>query len=264
MNKQRLQLLLAAWCVLVIVPGVIATAGGLTADSDIGGAIVLWWIGGYLAQFFVFMVIMRMVKKNTSFLRWVVASLLPWIVDWTLPLSWLLLAPLILVAAGTAWWILTSADRAEDLRMHGIPAVGTVLKVIEPHFFNTVVNDVYIKRKLRLRIQRSDGTPPYEAIYHGTFMLGEIPDEGSRINLRVDPKNPHHFMPVSSDDNSGSGGDAGGGDSYDPAPDAGPSPDYSDGRDFTGQLEKLSALHKSGSLSDDEFTAAKERLLGLQ
>ena len=53
MKTQRLQLLLAAWVALVIVPGVIATSGGLTADSNVTGSIVLWWIGGYLAQFFV-------------------------------------------------------------------------------------------------------------------------------------------------------------------------------------------------------------------
>jgi len=257
MKTQRLQLLLAAWVALVIIPGVIAVVEGTTADSDITGKIFFWWIGGYLAQFFVFMVIMRMVHKNTTFLPWVIASLLPWLVDWTLPVSWLFLAPWILLAAGTAWWILTSADREEELRTHGIPAVATVLKVIEPRFFNMVINGVYIKRKLRLQIVRNDGTPPYEAVLHGTFMLGEIPDEGSRLNLRVDPKNPHRFATVSGDTDSGSTDYA-----Y-PANDA-PSTDYSDGQDLSSQLEKLSALHKSGSLSDEEFTRAKERLLGSQ
>jgi len=32
--------------------------------------------------------------------------------------------------------------------------------------------------------------------------------------------------------------------------------------DVIAQIEKLSALHKSGALSDEEFAAAKKKLLG--
>jgi hypothetical protein len=257
MNKRRLELLLVAWVGLVIVPGLIA-ARGTSIDDEVGGAVIGWWIGGYLAQFFVFMAIMRMVRKQTLVL-WLVASMLPWIVDWTLPASLLFIAPWTLLAGATAWWIYTSADREEDLRVNGIPAVGTVLKVIEPRFFNMVINNVYIKRKLRLRIERSDGAPPYEAVLKGTFMLGEIPGEGSQLNLRVDPKNPQRFVNAAGnadDDSSGSYDSA-------PAPDDTPSDSPGD-RSLSTQLEKLSALHKSGDLSDAEFAQAKERLLGAQ
>jgi hypothetical protein len=34
------------------------------------------------------------------------------------------------------------------------------------------------------------------------------------------------------------------------------------GTDVTAQLQKLSDLHKSGALSDEEYTAAKKKLLG--
>ena len=33
-------------------------------------------------------------------------------------------------------------------------------------------------------------------------------------------------------------------------------------KDVTGELQKLAELHKSGVLSDAEFTAAKQKLLG--
>ena len=33
-------------------------------------------------------------------------------------------------------------------------------------------------------------------------------------------------------------------------------------RDVTAELQKLNDLHKSGALSDEEFTAAKKKLLG--
>ncbi|MCW2800710.1 MAG: hypothetical protein JWQ70_2182 [Aeromicrobium sp.] len=256
MDKRRLELLLVAWVVLVIVPGVIA-ARGTSVNDEVGGAVIGWWIGGYLAQFFVFMAVMRLSRKQALVL-WLVASMLPWFVDWTLPASWLFVAPWTLVAGATAWWIYTSADREEDLRAHGVPAVGTVLKVIEPRFFNTVINNVYIKRKLRLRIVRNDGTPPYEAVLKGTFMLGEILGEGSQMNLRVDPKNPQRFVDAADDPDSGSAS------SYDDsAPPPDDAPDGSSGeRSLSGQLEKLSALHKSGDLSDAEFAQAKEQLLG--
>ena len=33
--------------------------------------------------------------------------------------------------------------------------------------------------------------------------------------------------------------------------------------DATSEIEKLSSLHDSGALSDDEFTAAKQKVLGV-
>jgi membrane protease subunit (stomatin/prohibitin family) len=33
-------------------------------------------------------------------------------------------------------------------------------------------------------------------------------------------------------------------------------------KDVTAELQKLNDLHKSGALSDEEFTAAKKKLLG--
>jgi hypothetical protein len=51
-------------------------------------------------------------------------------------------------------------------------------------------------RTLLLRIERTDGVAPYEAKYKGLFMIGNIPDEGSIIRLRVDPADPRHFVPA--------------------------------------------------------------------
>jgi hypothetical protein len=46
---------------------------------------------------------------------------------------------------------------------------------------------------------------------------------------------------------------------YAPAP---ASPAAPAGDDLTAQLQQLSQLHNAGVLSDDEFTAAKAKLLG--
>jgi hypothetical protein len=79
---------------------------------------------------------------------------------------------------------------------------------------------------LLLRIERSDGVAPYEAKYKGLFMIGNIPDEGSMIRLRVDPADPRHFEAVTDDD-----GDS----SY-----TRPQPSGT----ITDQLQRLSALHR--------------------
>ncbi|MFF2349288.1 SHOCT domain-containing protein [Kitasatospora sp. NPDC058115] len=46
-----------------------------------------------------------------------------------------------------------------------------------------------------------------------------------------------------------------------PAP-AGPAPAASSGAELLDQLERLTALHTAGALTDEEFTRAKQRLIG--
>ena len=65
----------------------------------------------------------------------------------------------------TATWLYRTLARGDALQRHGIPAVGVVLEV-EKAAMNVVVNNVYILRKVRLRIGRSDGAPT---------LRGEVP-----------------------------------------------------------------------------------------
>jgi membrane protease subunit (stomatin/prohibitin family) len=44
---------------------------------------------------------------------------------------------------------------------------------------------------------------------------------------------------------------------------AAPAPSAATGNDVTAQLQKLASLHQSGVLSDAEFAAAKQKLLGV-
>jgi hypothetical protein len=71
----------------------------------------------------------------------------------------------------------------------------------------------------------------------------------------------------------------GGGDQYAPQPQYAPAPQYAPPVQYapapppppaappassdTAELEKLAQLHSSGALSDEEFTAAKAKLLGI-
>jgi hypothetical protein len=128
-----------------------------------------------------------------------VAAVLPWVCDWTVPVAQWALAPCAAVGLGVSWWITRRTTTHDDLMEHGVPAVGEVLEVVRPRLANVVINNAYIKRTLRLRVDRNDGTPTYEVGYHGTFLLGDIPEPGARLSLRVDPKNPKHFTTVDDD-----------------------------------------------------------------
>ncbi len=154
-------------------------------------AVIFLWIFGYLVQFGVFFWAMG-ISGQMKITAWFVASLLPWVVDWTVPVSAWFLLPEFLLAALVAYWVGSAAGRSESLRQNGVPAVGVVLEVKNP-IMNVVINNVYLRRKMRIRVERKDGTPPYEASWKGLFMIGNLPSPGDQFELRVDPANPMHF-----------------------------------------------------------------------
>ena len=67
--------------------------------------------------------------------------------------------PCALVAVGFSLWYYRGFLRREGLKAHGVWARGVVLAVHEP-LMNQVINNVYIKRTLRLRIERCDHVAP--------------------------------------------------------------------------------------------------------
>ena len=169
MKMRRLYILLAAWCAALVAPGVLVELGmfgRIDMNTSITGSVALLWIVGYLVQFALFMWIMNIVdnqKVLSTVIWWFVASLLPWGIDWTLPVSplfALLWLPIVIAVAG---WIAAVDQRDTSLQQHGIRATGVVLEVLKPAM-NVVINNVYIKRKVRLRVEREDGAPAYEGI----------------------------------------------------------------------------------------------------
>jgi hypothetical protein len=258
---RRLHVLLIAWCVLLLVPGFYEAAGNVTLN----GSLAAVWIVGYLAQFGIFMWIMNLAAEQ-KVLWWFIASLLPWAIDWAVPSSpWFLLLGAA-VAIAVAVWIGRFSQRAQSLQDQGVRATGTVLEVLKP-WMNVVINNVYIQRKLRLRIQREDGMPAYEGILKGLFMLGEIPSVGDRIALRVDPANPQHF---DYDKSSASAATAASASSTEERSNSGREDlaDPSEGelsnrhqRDLADELARLADLRDRGALTDSEFAAAKKKLL---
>jgi hypothetical protein len=251
-NKPLVASLLAAWCVTLVAPAWIVyfAFNATNPDAPIIGPVVGIWIVGYLIQFGIFMAVASKSAGN-SIVGWLLASTMPFVADWTVPVAPWSPAAVLLVVGGYAAWFYSRLDRSDDLQHNGIPATGTVLEVKKP-IMNMIINSVYIRRTMMLRIERSDGTPPYDAKYSGTFMLGEIPGPGAVFNLRVDPRNPRHFETVD--------GTTGPAESTTALPQAStwlPQDDPT----ITEQLQRLDDMHVRGALTDDEFAAAKQRVL---
>lgn len=251
MNLPRLYALLVAWCVFLLAPGVLVELGlfgRIDMSTQIPGGMALLWVGGYLAQFAMFFWMMYLAHKQ-RIVWWFIASLLPWIVDWTQPVSpWFLLGGL-LVTVAVALWIAHDVREESTLIEQGVRARGVVLEVYKP-LMNVVINNVYIKRKVRLRIEREDGASAYEGILHGLFMLGEIPSVGDSMPLLVDPARPQRFEV----DDRDSGAKAA-------AADAGENRPGASRTDIAGQLERLARLRDRRALTESEFDAAKKKLL---
>jgi len=249
---RKIYSVLTLWCVLLLAPGIYEAFGNTTLN----GTLATVWVVGYLAQFFIFMWIMNLVPEQ-KVLWWFIASLLPWVIDWTVPSSTWLLLLWTAVAVVSAAWIGRFAQGAKTLQEQGIRATGTVLEVFKP-WMNVVVNNVYIRRRLRLRIQRQDGSPAYEGILKGLFMLGEIPSVGDRLSLRVDSANPQHFDYDKASTETAQAATAAA------VSDFGErrlSDEHLSHEHLPDELARLADLRDRGALTDSEFAAAKKKLL---
>jgi hypothetical protein len=242
----------ALWCVLVIAPAAIITSlFKISIDTSISGAVIGAWVVGYLLQFAVFFVIGRK-SPHYPMLGWFLASIMPFAADWSAPASWWALVVCAAIVVGYATWLTWSVYAFDRLMRDGVRARAVVIEVKRP-LFNTVINNAYIRRTLRLRIERPDGTAPYEATIKGKFMFGEIPAPGARMSVMIDPQRPQHVefasKTATSETNQPRVTRTAAGPEQ-PAP------------DVTAQLGKLTAMHRSGDLTDAEFAVAKHRLLG--
>jgi hypothetical protein len=235
--------LLVAWCLVIIVPGILWATGYFGDGDEPKHGANAWFFGGYLVQIGLFIVIARIANANARFTWWLVVSLLPflvWVVSVESPAAG---AASMVVTVGFAAWVYRRAVGDDDLQQHGIQATGTVLEVVQPRFFNEVLNAVYIKRTLRLQIARADGTPSYEAKYKGLFMIGDIPDPGDQLTLRVDPDDPDRFA-VQSRSRAQRRVQAA----------APPS-------DTAARLRDLDTLRKQGLVTDEEYQAQRRAII---
>jgi hypothetical protein len=252
MMWRTVAMLSALWCVLVIAPAAVTTSlFKISIDTSISGAVIGVWAAGYLLALAVFFVIGRK-SPHYPMLGWFLASIMPFAADWSAPASWWALVICAAIVVGYATWLTRSVYEFERLSRDGVRAKGVVIDVKRP-LFNTVINNAYIRRTLRLRIERPDGAAPYEAMIKGTFMFGEIPECGAKLSVLVDPLRPQHVEFASKTATS---------EANQPRTTRTMAGPREHAPDITAQLGKLTAMHRSGDLTDAEFAAAKKRLLG--
>jgi hypothetical protein len=136
-----------------------------------------------------------------------------------------------------------TVSRVDRLRGAGLRGSAVVLEVIRP-MLNGVVTKDSARRALRVSVDRTDGTPPYETRLTATFVFGEIPEAGDRLAVLIDPADPRHVEPIPDE----------------PIARAAPIPEDLDA-ETAEQLHRLATMRDRGDLTDAEFATARKRLL---
>lgn len=239
---RKIAALTALWCALIVVP---AIAAGMLLHRGPGDQHMGWvagiWIVGYLAQFLLFIKIGRKSPCGTGPGK-IIAALVPWLADWTTPLTlWSVLPAAVIVIAYSAY-LTRAVHRLDVLRRDGVEAVGRVLEVMRPGL-NAVVDRDRARRTLRLEALKPDGTPAYEARVTATFTLGEIPEPGDSVAIRIDPGQPQRIELIENE----------------PVVRGTVEPDL-DPR-TSDKLRLLKTMRDRGDITEAEYVAAKNKLV---
>lgn len=244
MMWRAIAVLSALWCVLVVVPALVAAhlLAEATQTSHKGWVLGVWVIG-YIAQFVVFLQISRRSPRPVT-VGWLIASTVPWAADWAAPVSGWAVVGCGAIMAGYAIWLVAAVQRVDRLRTAGTPAWAEVLDVTRPAL-NVVVTKDSARRSMLVRVEPSSGASPYETRMTGTFALGEIPETGDRLAVLVDPVDPQHIEAVPDE----------------PIVRGTPEPGDLDA-EAAEMLRRLVMMRDRGDITDEEFSAAKRQLLG--
>lgn len=239
---RRIAALTALWCVLIVVPAVVAGVllHGGPREQHMGWVAGIW-IVGYLAQFLLFIKIGRRSPCGTGPGK-IIAALVPWLADWTTPVTLWSVLPAAIIVIGYSAYLTRAVYQLDVLRRDGIEARGRVLEVIRPGL-NAVVDRDHARRTLRLEAHRPDGIPAYEARVTATFTLGEIPEPGDSVAIRIDPSHPQRIELIENEPVIR--------ESADPAAD----PRTSD------QLRLLKTMRDRGDITESEYTTARDKLV---
>ena len=242
MMSRTIAALAALWLVLIIVPALFAAVLPVAGDTAHKGWAVGIWVVGYVAQFLVFRAMSRRSPRSVG-PGWLVASTVPWVADWTAPISRWAVAVCGAIVIAYAAWLVFAAYRVDRLRRGGLRRSAVILEVIRP-MLNVVVNKDSARRTLRVSVEGADGAAAYEARLTATFTLGDIPEAGDRLAVLIDPADPRHVEPIDGE----------------PIQRAAPIPEDLDA-DVAAHLHKLATMRDRGDLTAAEFATAKKRLL---
>lgn len=188
LDRQLLRWLLGGWAGLVLLPGII------TINQPVVLAYVVWGLG-FFAALALFIGIARL-TQTTELWPWLVASILPWVVNMAVPKSPMYI-PVLAVAAGVfAAWIYLRSSATDRLLHEGLEGTGVVIEVIEPKGVSAVVNNGYVRRSVRVTVERADKIKTYEALVRDLFKVEELPSPGDRLPLRIDPEDAKRVVMV--------------------------------------------------------------------
>jgi hypothetical protein len=180
LDHRHLVKLLGGWTAAVLLPGIV------TINQPVLVAYVFWGLG-FVAALALFIRIAR-ITDTTDLWPWLVASILPWAVNVTVPDVPISIAVFVLAAGLFAGWIFRQASVSDRLQHAGVPGTGTVIELIEPKFAGAAVNNGYVRRSVRLTVERPDKTKTYQAVLRDLFKVEELPAPGDKIALRIDPE----------------------------------------------------------------------------
>jgi hypothetical protein len=162
---------------------------------EASGGIVLLWIISFCVQVLILMLLVKPVGHVTLWSLFM-GSLFPWVVNYGAPYSLGVAIGLIALAALIAAAVAFFGVRTIRLDERGRLVTATVVREV-PTTMRTVVNNIYVRRKVELDIPAENGST-----YRGTlamlYEMGTWPTQGDQVRLRVDPENPKRFAPASS------------------------------------------------------------------
>jgi hypothetical protein len=185
---------LVVWWFLVVLPGILTLAGAfgdIGEDTEVSGSIVAVWLFCYLGQLAMVFVMQHAAGGRSHTLWFLVASLLPWVVDWGVPFGAVVATIVLAASVALAGVIGYLAFRQMNLDTHGTQVEATVIKVL-PNYMNVVINSVYIRRRVRVQFTLPGGEPQQRTV-HVLYEIGNTPSPGDHLTLRVDPKHPWHL-----------------------------------------------------------------------
>ena len=195
--------MMVCWYVVVVTPTVLLLAGLFRVDGRAGvgdveasGGIVLLWIVSFIVQIAILMLLTYPVGHVTLWSLFM-GSLFPWVVNYGAPYSLGVAIALVALAAGTAAAVAFFSVRSIRLDERGRFVTATVVREI-PTRMRTVVNNVYVRRKVEIDIPTADGTGTYRGVLPMLYEMGTWPSQGDEIKLRVDPENPKRYAVASS------------------------------------------------------------------
>lgn len=188
LDHQRLLRLIIGWGAAALLPGIV------TINQRVILAYIVWGIGFFVALG-LFIVIARL-TQTTELWPWMTASILPWVVNLSVPDNPMYIPVLVIAAGAFGAWIYLRSTSRDRLLHDGVEGTGTVIEVIEPKAVNAVVNNGYVRRSVRVTVTRADKVKTYEAVVRDLFKVEELPRPGDELPLRIDPEDAKRVVLV--------------------------------------------------------------------